>query len=160
MDFGKDKVKFMDFGEDIKEAFDSSDESPPENMVDLATAYGKEKRSIKSAETVIKQRKGDLAVQEATLYALLEDAGISSFSSGGYTYFMRVDTYASVDASKTDVAFKWLEDEDLEYLIKRTVNSRSLSSAIKTVIEETGETPGENEGIKINTVNRVGVRKK
>ena len=156
----KDSVKFMDFGDDIKEAFDTSNDPPPENMVDMATIYGMEKRSIKSAEAKIKQRKQDLAIKEATLYALLEDAGISSFSSGGYTFFQRVDMYASVDASKTEIAFKWLEGEDLEYLIKRTVNSRSLSSAVKTVIEETGDTPGEEEGINIKTVNRVGVRKK
>ena len=153
-------MRFKDFDEDIIDTFDTSDDPPPESMVDLADIYGKEKRSIRSAEAAIKQRKEALAVQEATLYALLEDAGISSFSSGGYTYYMRVDMYATVDANKAECAFRWLEGEDLDYLIKRTVNCRSLSSAIKVIINETGETPGEEEGVNIKIINRVGVRKR
>ena len=153
-------LKFKDFGNDIIDTFGTSNEALPAKMVDLADMYGKEKRSIEQAEAVIKQRKEVLATQEATLYALLDNIEIDSFSSGGYTFFKKVDMYATIDASREGVAFKWLEDEDFDYLIRRTVNCKSLSSAIKTVIEETGEMPGEDEGIKIRIVNRVGVRKK
>lgn len=132
----------------------------PQTMVELAEVYGEEKRSIKAAESKIKLRKAELETKEGILYAMLEGVGITSFSTGGYTYFARIDTYASVDAAKREAAFKWLKDLGYDYLIKETVNAQSLTAEVKKHIEETQETPGEDEGIKIRTVNRVGVRKK
>jgi len=45
-------------------------------------------------------------------------------------------------------------------IIKLAVNLRSLGSVIKEVFENTGENPGDKDGINIRTVNRVGVRKR
>jgi hypothetical protein len=132
----------------------------PRTMVESAKEYGEESRSIKAAESKIKLRKADLRLKEEALYATFEDVGITSFSTGGYTYFARIDTYASVDAAKRGAAFKWLRDIGYDYLIKETVNAQSLTAEVKKHIEETQETPGEDEGIKIRIVNRVGVRKK
>ena len=152
-------MKFMDM--DMVKEFSEPLAPVSDTMVRLAREYGEEKRSIKLAENLIKMRKESLAKQEAILYDMLNTTGISSFSIEGYTYFARIDMYASVDAANTGQAFAYLENQDLDYLIKRTVNSRSLTSALKAIAEEDPDNmPGDEDGIKTRTVNRVGVRKK
>ena len=147
--------------EEVYEVFATTKEDElPISMVDMATGYGEEKKAIRDAENIIKKRKADLATTEEKLYALLEDQGITSFSTGGFTYFARVDTYASVDPEIRDVAFAWIKRNGYDYLIKEAVNAQSLTTAVKEYIEENLETPGETDGIKIRAVNRVGIRKK
>ena len=156
-----EKLNFKDFGEGMADTFTEGDSDIlPSSMVDLAVVYGAEKRAIKDVENKIKMRKAALAIMEEKLYALLEDEGIESFSTNGFTYFTRIDTYASVDKAQEGVAFAWIKEAGYEYLIKATVNAQSLTVAVKEYIEENEEIPGETEGIKIRTVNRVGVRKK
>jgi len=139
---------------------ESQEEALPVEMIKLAEEYGEEKRSIKAAENKIKARKTKLAEQEATLFGVLEGLEMDSFSSKGWTYFRKVDSYATVDAAETGAAHKWIKDAGFKEIIKLTVNCRSLTSVLKEVFEVTGDVPGKNDGIKVRTVNRVGVRKK
>ena len=154
--------EIKDTGEmgDLASAFAESQEPVPLEMVTLAEKYGEEKRSIKAAENKIKNRKEALAKQEAVLYNVIEGLGIQSFSSKGYTYFTKIDSYASVDAARTNNAFAWIRGEGFGDIIKLTANARSLTSVVKEVFEITGERPEESDGINIRVVNRVGVRKK
>ena len=146
--------------EDLASVFTESQEAIPHDMVTLAEKYGEEKRSIKAAENKIKCRKEALAKQEAVLYNVIEGFGIQSFSSEGFTYFTKIDSYASVDAARTDEAFAWIRREGFGDIIKLTANARALTSVIKEVFEITGEKPEESDGLKIRTVSRVGIRKK
>lgn len=146
--------------QDLTTFFEEEAKTPTDEMVKLAEVYGEEKRSIKEAENKVEVRKGELAKQEATLFAMLEGLEMDSFSSKGYTYFRKVDSYASVDAEETKAAFEWIKEAGFGEIIKLTVNARSLTSVLKEVFETTGEIPSESDGIKCRTVNRVGVRKK
>ena len=146
--------------EDLASAFAESQELVPHDMVTLAEKYGKEKRSIKAAENKIKARKEALTEQEVMLFNVLEGLGIQSFSSKGFTYFTKIDSYASVDADKTKNAFEWIRGEGFGDIIKLTANPRSLTSVVKEVFETTRAVPGDDDGINIRVVNRVGVRKK
>jgi len=131
-----------------------------QDIVRLAEQYGKEKRSIKEEEGKLKKRKEKLLKKEAELFAILDCTGIESLSSPEWTFYKRVDTYASVDANMTSKAHDWIKEAGYEDIIRLAVNSRSLTKAVKEIFEETGEVPGEDEGIKVRTVNRVGVRKR
>lgn len=127
-------------------------------MVKVAEKYGEEKRSISVAENKIKGRKGKLQEVEEKLFAMLEACGMQSFGAGAFTYFTRVDSYPSIAVEKA--AFRWIEREGFRHIIKLNVNLKTLGSTIKEIFETTGEKPGENDGIDIRTVNRVGVRKR
>jgi len=140
--------------------FGGDTEESPVDIVLLAEQYGKEKTSIKTEENNLKGRKEKLLKKETELFAIMEGLNLESFSSTEHTFFKKVDSYASVDASSTEKAHEWIRGAGFDDIIKLAVNARSLSAAIKENFETTGEVPGENEGIKIRTVNRVGVRKR
>ena len=142
----------------LSDLFEGDAESLPKEMVKLAEEYGKEKQAIRSAENEIKARKKKQAEKEEKLFAMLEAAGIETFGTGEYTYYKRVDSYPSIANEK--MAHKWIKEEGFGDIIKLAVNLRSLGSVIKEVFETTGEMPGEEDGINIRTVKRVGVRKR
>jgi hypothetical protein len=141
--------------------FDDPDEVSPETtktLVDIAKEYGIKKDRIKLLDFQLTKLKAETQEQETILYDLFEAAKLSSIKSGNRTYFTRIDTYASVDTANTETALQWVRDAGYEDIIKLGVNARTLTSAIKDFVESTGETPGEDDGIKLRTVNRVGVR--
>jgi len=138
--------------------FEEKVESLPQEMVSLAEEYGKEKRDIRSAENKIKARKKDQAEKEEKLFAMLEAVGIETFGTGEYTYYKKIDSYPSISNEKE--AHAWIKREGFGDIIKLAVNLRSLGSVIKEVFENTGENPGDKDGISIRTVKRVGVRKR
>lgn len=146
-----DKITLKDLGKDFSSA-DPGEIST--DIVALAEKYGKEYRAIKAAEAAIKKRTEALAEQGATLFAMLENIGITSFKAGGRTYFTRVDMYASVDSENEVVAFKWVDDIGCDFLIAKKINAKSLTREIKAYVEAGGDMPGIKNGIKINTVNR------
>ena len=144
--------------QDLNCFFNESQGSLPEEMVKLAEEYGEEKRSISQAEQKIKARKRVQAEKEEKLFAMFEGCGMTTFGTGNYTYYTRVDSYPSVAEEKR--AFKWIRGEGFKHIIRPTVNLKILGSMIKEVFEVTGTIPGEDDGIKIRTVNRVGVKKR
>jgi uncharacterized protein (UPF0335 family) len=125
-----------------------------------ARAYGIEKDTIKSLDTKLKKRKADHRERELALFDMFQAAGLTMIKADGRTFFQRVDTYASVDAANRRAARKWVEGIGCEYLITETINAKSLTREIKAYIEDGGEAPGEDQGIKLRTENRVGALKK
>lgn len=135
-------------------------DADPETMKGLVSAakiYGIEKDAIKEMDAKLKIRKANSREKELTLFDMFQAIGITSIKAEGRTYFTRVDTYASVDAAKVDTAFKWIDEIGCDYLIKKTVNAQSLTREVKAFIESGGDTPGEDQGIKMRTENRVSV---
>lgn len=57
-----------------------------------------------------------------------------------------------------DAAFEWLRSNELGDLIQETINAGTLSTAIKTMLDEKGEEP-PTEIIQINTYNTIGSSK-
>ena len=69
-----------------------------------------------------------------------------SISRNGFKYSLQEKTIYSKrseeDLARNEVPFfDFLREEGLGYLIKETVDSRTLSSAIKEMVEEVGELP-------------------
>ena len=150
---------------DLAQCFNESQkgDADPETMKGLvaaAKAYGIEKDAIKEMDTKLKIRKANNREKELTLFDMFQAVGITSIKAEGRTYFMRVDTYASIDASQKEIALKWIDEVGWDYLIAKTVNAKSLTREIKAFIEDGGETPGEDQGIKLRIENRVSAPKR
>jgi hypothetical protein len=87
----------------------------------------------------------------------MEAVGIESFKTSMGSFYTRSDFYAGISAENRQLMFAWLRDNDLGSLIKETVNSRTLSAAIKEVMAEGESIPNE---IKVSIKKRIGIRKK
>lgn len=94
--------------------------------------------------------KKDLACVEESLLLWLEDNDLEQIKGEYGTIFTRTDYYARITDEPT--AFKWLEENDMGDIIKRTVNSKTLSS----VVRDRGEFPG----IETSLVTKIGFRSK
>ena len=79
-----------------------------------------------------------------TVPEALEAQGLDSVKSGGYNFIIAARLSASIPEEKREEGFKWLADHGMDYLIRPAVNSRSLSTALKSYMEEKGETPPED----------------
>ena len=145
---------------DLAQCFNESRwaDADPETMkglVEAAKAYGLEKDAINEMDTKLKIRKANNREKELTLFDMFQAVGVTAIKADGRPYFTRVDTYASVDASQKEIALKWIDEVGWDYLITKTVNAKSLTREIKAFIEDGGDTPGEDQGIKLRTENRV-----
>lgn len=89
---------------------------------------------------------------------IMESLQMDSVKSGGYTFSIGVRTFASIPLDKRDEGFKWLEANGLSAIIKPAVNQKTLSSAIKSFIEEKGIIPPEDV-MTIHQEKYVSVRK-
>lgn len=127
-------------------------------LVEIAKDYGIKKDRVNLLESQVKKLKKEIQEQEAVLFGMFEDSELASIKSGGRTYFSRTDTYASVDSGNAEAAFEWVRGAGYEDIVKLSINARSLTAAIKDIKEQTGETPGDDSGINIRTINRIGVR--
>jgi len=144
------------------DCFFNEPQADPEVMKTLVTAakaYGIKKDKLKIDESSIKQRKSKLREEELILFDMFQAVGIASIKAEGRTYFTRVDTYASVDAGNKETAFKWIKEIGCGYLIVKTVNAQSLTREVKAYIEAEDDTPGQEQGIKLRTENRVSAPK-
>ncbi len=120
-------------------------------------------------------RKDDLAEQTKANNKLIEEMKkklsdmmiaeeCPSISRNGFKYSLQEKVIYS-KRSEEDLAeqatpfFDFLREEGLGYLIKETVDSRTLSSAIKEMVEEVGELPEHYEGY-INTYETYEISKR
>lgn len=94
--------------------------------------------------------------------ALFEEHGIDSMSLGGRLFSLNARQYVSVetaDKEKQEKAFEWLRSNGYSALVKETVNTQALSSAMNERFEETGKLPAADEGFKIYAKRYTSVRK-
>lgn len=130
------------------------------DMMVLAGEYSEARNEIHELDAKLKELKAEQRKREEKLYDLMEVTELTSISSKNKTFFLRTDQYASVDATNTEACFSWLREHDYDHIIKLGVNARTLGSAVKDIMEQTGEEPGEHDGINVRTIDRVGIRKK
>jgi hypothetical protein len=91
---------------------------------------------VKVAEKKLETLKDGLKAKAHELKMLMENSGLQSVKHSGTTLYLNNNFYAGVKKGEQDLAFAWLKCQDLGYIIKPTVNSRSLSSAIKEEISD------------------------
>lgn len=96
--------------------------------------------------------------REVTLPERMDNEQTTSFKDlTGNQVIRTTRLFASIVAGKTDEAFDWLRKNDYGSLIKETVNSSSLSSAAKELIETGHELPDDTFAIHMK--NGVSIRK-
>ena len=117
-------------------------------------------RTLTEMKNTIKMMKADMdsikeraAVLEEECFTEMDNKGVQKINVGNHTLYLRVDMYASLEDKPAGL--KWLSENDYGHLISPTVNARTLSSEMKSLIADGGEIP---ESIKITTKNRIGIR--
>lgn len=139
--------------------FDEGEFLPPPQARDLLDKLKRLqflKKEIKDHEAYLEENKKDAAALEAECVILMDNAGVSQTKIDGVTIYRKTDKYASVDKDKFSIAAAWLGKNGLDFLVKETINSRSLMSALKDLPEEViAQLP---DAIKISPVERVGFR--
>lgn len=81
--------------------------------------------------------------EEERLLLMMERDGVTSMAIGDSTVYTREQTYVSVNRAFEKRAQDWLIEQGYDYLVKPTVNSRSLSTAYQELVEQGVEVPTE-----------------
>ncbi len=134
----------------------------PENNYDVIPAVKDllyTKSMIDELEEKLKALKSDFKSDEERVFAMMEANNMQSVNVDGFNVHQKIDTYARLNKDFENEAKDWIRAEGYENLIKETVNSRSLTSAIKERIEDDGIDSIPTDLILISTVNRIGIRK-
>lgn len=95
---------------------------------------------------------------EERLPKVFEDLGFDSVKSGGRNFILSSQLFASIPSDKQEIGFKWLKTNNLDALIKPTVNPRALSSAITAYIEENAMEPPQ-EAMTLYKKRKISIRK-
>lgn len=90
---------------------------------------------------------------------MFEEMGIDSMKLAGRNFILNAKLQASISIENRPVGFAWLRSNGGDVLIQETVNAQSLTSFLKTKIEDEGISPGEDDGIKLHTQKYISVRK-
>lgn len=129
----------------IKEVLDARDKLDKSNIPDLLEFY----RNIYECEDtlgelhkILKEVKDNFS--KSVIPDTFESMGLDSIKSKGKTFFIGTRFNCSIPHDKREAGFPWLRENNLGALITDTVNARSLSSAIKELIETTGVEPPED----------------
>ena len=141
-----------DMTEEIKSLFEEkADNSLIAKIKDLLHL----KSVIKEFEERLKKLKADYVDDEALLFNAMDAQDIQNISINGHNFYRRTDVYSSVvDEQK---AFAWLSERGYGEIIKKSVNTRTLSAVVKEVMEEEG-TDAVPDCIKVHTKNKIGIR--
>jgi len=87
----------------------------------------------------------------------LEKSEMSSVRIDGHLFSVTSKLFASIPENKREEGFKWLRDNGLGDVIKETANPKTLSSAIKTMIDEEGVTP-PSDAITVHIQENISIR--
>lgn len=116
------------------------------------------KEATKKNNEAIEQKKQEIAQQ-------MIDDDVPSISVGGYKFFLQDKTIYSKKSEEVLRAagldfLEVLRDQGLGDIIQETVNTRTLQSTVKNLVEETGELPEElAEILNVYDTYEIGRRK-
>ena len=122
-----------------------------QEFIDLKTAIAEMDRNAK----LMKDKA--LALEEEC-YTKMCDVGVQSINIKGKTAYCRTDVFCSMAADHKEEAGAWLKAEGYQDLFYETINSRTLSAAMKEFMKDGGELPTELITMKVK--NRIGIRGK
>ena len=129
------------------------------SVADLFSAYNQLRSALDMIGTICKVlNELEDTLSKKTLPDLMESMYLDMVKSKGYTYSVGIRTHANIPVDKRSEANTWLIEKGYGALINSTVNSKTLSSVIKTYIEEKGEKPPEDL-IKVHQEKYISVRK-
>ena len=129
------------------------------NINELLTAYdqiyqhSKTLEDLSSVVTAIKNH-----VNYELLPDTLEKLELDSVRHKGKLFSLGVRINCSIPLNMREKGYQWLKDNGLSALIQETVNAKTLSSAVKSHIEEHAIKPPE-DAIKIHQQRYISLRK-
>ena len=75
-------------------------------------------------------------------------------------FYLKTETYASAVSDRKPELIEWLKANGLGDIVQETVHSRTLSAAVKELLEDEDELPGElAELVNVFEKTTVGLRK-
>lgn len=100
----------------------------------------------------LRERKEQLSEQLKAVNAELEEVDrqlaelmlaeeIQNFVRSGRMFYLKTETYVSTAADRKPELIQWLKDHGLGDIVQETVHPRTLSAAVKEMLEEDDELP-------------------
>jgi len=147
--------------EKVAVSFEATGEEK-ESLIAKLMEFEQAVRAYKQAQENADKLKALMAIKEADCFLTMESLNTPRITvkidDQPRTFFQRTDEYMNLKAKNKDVAAQYVKDLGYEYLFKETINSRSLTSAMKEFREQGGEI--DTEMITIKAVARVGIRQR
>lgn len=119
----------------------------------------------------LRDRKAELEEQLKVLNAEIEETDrklaeamvneeLQNFVRGDRLFYLRTETYVSAKADRRQELIAWLKQHGMGDLVQETVHPRTLSAAVKELLEDEDELPGDLAGL-VNVYEKVtvGLRK-
>lgn len=136
--------------------FDKLDKN---DLPTLLKSFKKFKDDVEALEETFKIVKTQLTnLSYVVIPETMENHTFDSIKAGGYNFILSVRTSANIPVDRREIGHKWLTDNGLGSIILPTVNSKTLSSAIKEYIETEGKIPPA-DAITIHNQKYIQVRK-
>ena len=133
-------------------------------MLELVDLYKELLDKKENLEEQTKTNNKEIEDVKKELTQMMVDEECASVSRNGFKYSLQEKVIYSKrseeDLAQNEVSFfDFLRDEGMGDIIKETVNPKTLSSAIKSLVEEVGELP-EHFNDYINTYETMDISKR
>lgn len=162
-----------DIGEkrEIMKMFQNREQGP---ILEIAKNFKEKKETAKALKSKLEEINREITIMEGQLYELMTENGIEGLKIDGKSLFPQSLYWASIPADLENDGFEQLETLELGSLIKRKVNTQTLSAEMRRRIEEgelikgeisglwifaDGPLKGEPAAMKISEVKKIGMRK-
>ena len=130
------------------------------NIPELASSYKLLKDNVQVLEDITKIAKGlQTKISYEVLPDSIENSGFDSVTVKGYLYTVGVRLNASIPEDMRPAGHEWLKENGYSAIIIPQVNAKTLSSAMKSYIEEKAKNPPE-DAVKIHRQKYISVTKK
>src|SRR5690606_37020534 len=111
-------------------------------------------------EELLKAVNAEIEEVDRQLSELMLAEEIQSFVRGGRMFYLKTETYASAATGRKPELIQRLKDHGLGDIVQETVHPRTLSAAVKEMLEEDDELPeGLSELVNVFEKTTVGLRK-
>ena len=136
-------------------------QEPSEDLIDRLKSMVLMRDKLASLNTAVDALKAQILETETKCFSMMESLGVTSMAVNvdgrKRTAFTKVDLYMSLNAENKEHAEKWLKVNGYSDLFKETINSRTMTTALKEFKNEGGEIPEDLINQKL--VNRVSTRR-
>lgn len=116
----------------------------PNPMLVLAGEVLENRDQIEQLEEQLKALKKQSEQQENQLIEMMISEDVDKFVFAGKTFYPSVRLWASLKAEEKEAAIEFLEESEYADLVKKQVNTQSLSSLVKE-LRENNEMPSDFE---------------
>lgn len=111
-------------------------------------------------EEQLKALNAEIEATERALAEAMVNEEIQNFVRGDRQFYLRTETYVSAKAERRPELLAWLKANGLGDIVQETVHPRTLSAAIREILEQDDQLPdGLDELVNVYEKTTVGLRK-